>query len=434
MKTRLSMLAAAVAIVSCGDGGDSKYATTGSLGIPSSAVVGANLVFAAASVNGSPSTEPAEFGVLIDTGSPVVLIEPGLFGLPAPATADDVQTHIDLGFLKDGDTVVTIKKVPALQLSAAMMDEIGFGGILGGNVMRDFSIQLDYAAPMMTGFCLGCISQARDDVDSPGAAIPFTLRGGGRGPVPLTSTVQPTVSIPSTRVPVTVEIDGTSYPFILDTGASEVSVRTSVFDALTADGRSKLMGFPITTVMGDSGASVTRARSVTVGGESVANVPVMTIPGDDLLDGISKELDGSGRTQIDGLLGGSFLRNFLVTIDYPKGQLHLQRYATQTWQDEFQRVGIGLAQTPPHSLHTYAVGNIYAGTDASKKGLRVGTEIWSVDGKPLDALDPIEADATLDGTPGTSKTLEIANADDAATPMTVEVLVDDLIPAPPPAP
>jgi hypothetical protein len=163
----------------------------------------------------------------------VVLIDPGYFSLAAPATANDVQTHIDLGFLKDGGTVVTIKGVPALQLSAAMMDEIGFGGILGGNVMRDFSIQLDYAAPMMTGFCLGCTSQPRDDVESPGTAIPFTLRGGGRGPVPLTSKVQPTVSIPATRIPVTVDIDGTSYPFILDTGASEVSVRTSVFTAPT---------------------------------------------------------------------------------------------------------------------------------------------------------------------------------------------------------
>ena len=426
------MLAAALAIISCG-GGDSKYATTGMLGIPSSAVVGANLVFAAAAVNGSPENTSAEFGVLVDTGSPVVLVDPGYFSLPPPATADDVQTHVDLGFLKDGATVVTIKNVPALQLSAAMMDEIGFGGILGGNVMRDFSIQLDYAAPMMTGFCLGCTSAARDDVESPGTAIPFTLRGGGRGPVPLTATVQPYVTIPATRVPVTVDIDGTSYPFILDTGASEVSVRTSVFDALTADGRSKLMGFPITTVMGDSGASVTRARSVSVGGEAVPNVAVMTIPGDDLLDGISKELDSSGRTQIDGLLGGSFLRNFLVTIDYPKGRLHLQRYATQTWRDEFQRIAIGLAQAPASSIHTYAVGNIYAGTDAAQKGLRVGDQLWSVDGTSLDDLDPIAADALLDGTVGTSKTLVFSHADSPAAPVTKDVLVDDLIP-PPPAP
>lgn len=423
------MLAATLAIVSCGGSGDSKYETTGMLGIPSSAVVGANLIFAATAVNGNPETDPTEFGVLIDSGSPVVLIEPAKFSLPPPATPNDVQTHVDIGFLKDGDAVVTVKKVPALQLSAAMMDEIGFGGILGGNVMRDFSIQLDYAAPMMTGFCLGCTSQARDDVASPGTAIPFTLRGGGRGPVPLTSTVQPTVTIPPTRVPVTVDIDGTSYPFILDTGASEVSVRMSVFDALTADGRHKLTGFPITTVMGDSGASVTRAGMVTVGGEAVPNVPVMTIPGDELLNGISMELDSSGRTQIDGLLGGSFLRNFLVTVDYPKGKLHLQRYMTQTWKDEFVRVGIGLAQTAPNAAHVYAVGNVYAGTDAAIH-LQVGDEVWSIDGTSLDTLDPIAADALLDGANGDSKALVVSRAATPTVPVSVAVKVDDLIPAP----
>jgi hypothetical protein len=437
MKIRLSMsmlVSSVLAAAACG-GGDSKYAVTGTLGIPSSTVEGANLIFADAVIDGSPEVPGTEFGVLIDSGSPVVLIEPALFNLPDPATAADVQTHLDLGFVKDGSAVVTIKQIPALQLSAAMMDEIGFGGILGGNVMRDFAIQLDYAAPTMEGFCLGCTSGARDDVESPGASIPFALRGGGRGPVPLTSSVQPVVSIPATRIPVTVDIEGTSHPFILDTGASEVSVRTSVYDALVGDGRAQLTGFPITTVMGNSGASVTRARSITVGGETVAGAPVMTIPGDDLLDGISQELDSSGKTQIDGLLGGSFLRNFLVTVDYPKGQLHLQRYTVETWQDEFKRVGIGLAQTPANSKHWYAVGVVYPGTDAEQQGIRVGNEVWSIGDTPanlvsLDGLDPIAADNLLDGTVGTSKTLVIAGSDTSTTPKTLQVLVDDLIPAP----
>ncbi len=426
-------LALALAAASCG--GDAKYALTGTLGIPSSTVVGANLIFADASLNGSPAAPDVEFGVLIDSGSPVVLIDPSFFGLPGPATSADVQTHVDLGFLDKNQlpvvTIVTIKSIPALQLSAAMMDQIGFGGILGGDVMRDFSIQLDYAAPTMEGFCLGCVSGDRDDVASPGTSVSFALRGAGRGPVPLASNVNPEVDIPATRIPVTVEIDGVQHPFILDTGASEVSVRTSVFSDLTSDGRATLTGFPITTVTGDSGASVTRARTVTVGSETIPDVPVMTIPGDELLDGISNELDPSGKTQIDGLLGGSFLRNFLVTIDYPKGQLHLQQYDTQTWQDEFKRVGVGLAQTPPGSRHSYAIAVVYAGTDAQQKELQAGDEIWTIDDMSLDGVDSIAADAMLNGMPGTAKTLAISSSDSAQTPTTVEVLVDDLIPSPP---
>ncbi len=425
------------AAASCG-GGDPKYAVTGTLGIPSSTVGGANLIFAEASLNGSPANPTVEFGVLIDSGSPVVLIDPASFGLPGPATAADVPTHVDLGLLDVSDptqpptTVVTIKGIPALQLSAAMMDEIGFGGILGGDVMRDFSIQLDYAAPSpMKGFCLGCASGDRDDVASPGTVVSFGLRGGGRGPVPLASDVQPYVTIPATRIPVTVDIEGVQHPFILDTGASEVSVRSSVFTDLTSDGRATLTGFPITTVTGDSGASVTRAKTVTVGNETIADVPVMTIPGDELLNGISQELDSSGKTQIDGLLGGSFLRNFLVTVDYPKGQLHLQQYKTQTWQDEFKRVGVGLGATAPGSHHSYAVGVVYAGSDAEQKGIRAGDEIWSIDGMSLDGLDPIIADSALNGTPRTTKTIVYSITDNATTPTSVDVLVDDLIPSPP---
>jgi len=422
------MLLAALSMASCG-GGDSKYAVTGTLGIPSSTVVGANLIFAEASLNGSLAQPDGEFGVLIDSGSPVVLLDPSHFGQPGPATANDVKVNVDLGFVKDGSTIVTIKGIPALALSAAMMDEIGFGGILGGNVMRDFSIQLDYAAPTMEGFCLGCVSGPRDDVASPGTAVPFTLRGGGTGPVPLASNVQPTVTIPPTRIPVTVDIEGVQHPFILDTGASEVSVRTSVFADMTSDGRPTLTGFPITTVTGDSGASVARAKALTVGGGMVAEVAVMTIPGDELLDGISQELDRSGKTQIDGLLGGSFLRNFLVTIDYPKGQLHLQRYNTPTFQDEFKRVAIELGGTPAGSRHSYGVGVVYPGTDAEQKGIRVNNEVWSIDGVSLDGMDAIQADALLNGTPGTTKTLAISNSDSAATPVNVQVLVEDLIPS-----
>lgn len=432
MKRPVSMLLAALAVASCG-GGDSApcpsmmatYAVTGTLGIPSSTVVGANLIFAETSLNGSYAEADGQFGVLIDTGSPVVLIDPSHFGQPGPVTADEVKVTVDLGFVKDGSTVVTIKSIPALALSAALMDELGYGGILGGDVMRDFSIQLDYAAPTMEGFCLGCVSGPRDDVASPGATLSFALRGGGTGPVPLGNNVQPTVMIPPTRIPVTVDIEGVPHLFILDTGASEVSIRTSVFTALTSDGRPVLSDFPITTVTGDSGASVARAKQLTVAGEVVTDVPVMTIPGDALLNGIGQELDRSGKTQLDGLLGGSFLRNFLVTIDYPNGQLHLQRYTTQTWQDEFKRVGIELG---PGSQHSYGVAVVYAGTDAAQKGIPVRDDVWSIDGMPLDGMDAIQADALLNGTPGTTKTLAISNPG-APKATTVQVLVDDLIPS-----
>jgi hypothetical protein len=420
------MLALALATATaCGGGGaPPKYAITGTLGIPSSAVVGSNLIFADAAINGSPQHSSA--GLVIDSGSPVVLLDPTFFGLPAPATASDVLANVDLGLMRDGAVVVTVQQIPVVQLSAAMMDENGLAGILGGNVLRQFSVQLDYAAPMGYGLCLGCTAAARDDVAAD-AAIPFNLRGGlSDRPLILSPSAKPTISTPATRVPVTVTIEGTDYPFILDTGASEVSMVGSALDALMADGRPRLTDFPITTVTGSSGATVTRAKSISVGGQVVTDVPVMADSNiDGILGGISQEVG----SQIEGLLGGSFLRNFLVTVDYPGGRLHLQPYTTQTWHDEFKRVGIALAQTPSTSQHWYAVGFVYPGTDAAAKGILQGNLVLSIDGTSLDGIDPIAADQLLDGTVGTTKSLVIADSN-TATPVTVQVLVDDLIPSP----
>ncbi|HZL17373.1 MAG TPA: hypothetical protein VFG23_06480, partial [Polyangia bacterium] len=182
-----------------GSGGGSipKYSTMGMLGNPSSTVVGTNLVFIDAALNGMDELFPdLNFDVLIDTGSPTVLIDPSFFyQTPPTVTGANILTTINLSLLdNNGTPVVTLDNIPALQLSSAMMDEIGLGGILGGNVMRQFSVQLDYAEPMMHGFCLGCTSGPRDDVESPGAAIPFALEGGSGGhpsEVALTSTLMP---------------------------------------------------------------------------------------------------------------------------------------------------------------------------------------------------------------------------------------------------
>jgi len=148
----------------------------GTLGEPSTALIAGNLIFVNASMN-TMGEDPGSFGMLIDSGSPVVLIDPSLFGATPPTAAAQISTMVDLGLLDaSGQPVVVIDNAPVLQVSNAMMDALGFGGILGGNVMRQFSVQLDYSAPMMEGFCLGCTaSTTRTDVQQPGGVVPFTL-------------------------------------------------------------------------------------------------------------------------------------------------------------------------------------------------------------------------------------------------------------------
>ena len=430
------------ATVSCGSSGSSNtgpsLTTMGTLGEPSAALIAGNLIFVSASMN-SMDEDPGSFGMLIDSGSPVVLIDPSLFGTTPPTTAAQIPTTVNLGLLDTaGQPVVIIDNAKVLQVSNAMMDALGFGGILGGNVMRQFSVQLDYAAPMMQGFCLGCTASTdRTDVQLPGDVVPFTLRGGGNSPVTLGTDSQgnsinsPVVSIPPTRIPVTVTIDGNDHSCIVDTGATEVSLRSTVFDQLVSDGRAQLVsGIAIMTIAGASNASLTRAKTITVGASTVADVPVMTImstPADQLLNGISNELG----TQIDCLLGGSYLRNFLVSIDYPNEQLHLQPYLTPPIPDEFRRVGITIGLDG--SGRNFVVSSVYPNTDAAAKGIKVNDEIVAVDGTLLANVGFVaDADQLLDGTPGTSKTLTFGGkttVSSLANAM-VSVLVDDLIPNP----
>src|SRR5262249_60018476 len=112
---------------------------------------------------------------------------------------------------------------------------------------------------------------------------------------------------------------------------------------------------------------------------------------DQLLDAIQMEM----RQPVDGLLGGNFLREFMVTIEYPKGTLHLQRYTNAAVVDEFKRVGIEVGPALATSSHRYAVGVVYPNTDAAAKGLLPHDELLSIDGLALDGVDSVAADHQL---------------------------------------
>ncbi len=409
----------------------------GMLGQPSTTMISDNLIFLSASLNGM-AEDPGRFGMLVDSGSPVVLIDPALFGGTPPGSTAEIPTTINLGLLNaSGQPVVIIDDAPVLQVSTAMMDALGLGGVLGGQVMRQFSVQLDYAAPMMEGFCLGCTAGPRDDVQSPGGVVPFTLKGGGNTTVTLGRTTQgmdidsPKVNIPPTRIPVTVAIDGTNHLCIVDTGATAVSLRSTVYTSLISDGRAQLTsGVAIMTVGGVSNASVTRAKTITVGGVTVDDAPVITImstPPDGLLESIGSEIG----SQVDCLLGGTFLRNFLVTIDYPAGQLHLEPYNTPPIPDEFRRVGftLGLDVTGAN----FIVESVYPNTDAAAKKVMTNDQVVAVDGTALASGGNVSsADALLDGAPGTSKAITFGanTGDPSLAGQTVSIMVDDLIPNP----
>ena len=95
---------------------------------------------------------------------------------------------------------------------------------------------------------------------------------------------------------------------ILDTGASDVTVRPDVFDRLDIV---PIRNRPLVTASEQTTAPVGQVERISVGsGCACANVQVISTP-------LPAALPA------EGLLGASFLRNFSVTLDYGAGKLEL---------------------------------------------------------------------------------------------------------------
>src|SRR6478609_4490245 len=205
-----AFVAALAAAVGCGGVGSSEpdagFTTMGMPGVPSPTRVGANLVFADVAVDGKTG---GRLGV--DTGAPIMLVDATKYpGLTLP---DQTEVTVDITV---GDLTIDGVSIVPMAFGAGM-DPLNFAGLLGGNVMRQFMVRFDYAHPDHA-FRLGMppMEMATDGVETPGNSANFTLEGGGLGRVGDGGVV----SFPATRIPIQVEIDGVTHPFVLDSGAS----------------------------------------------------------------------------------------------------------------------------------------------------------------------------------------------------------------------
>lgn len=111
-------------------------------------------------------------------------------------------------------------------------------------------------------------------------------------------------------VPALIENQGRSLylPMIVDSGASYLTVRPDVFDQL---GITPIREAPLVTASQRAVAPLGQVDKVTVGSRCFAvNVEMISIR-------FPEDLPA------EGLLGASFLRHFLVSMDYEKRKLEL---------------------------------------------------------------------------------------------------------------
>jgi hypothetical protein len=220
---------------------------------------------------------------------------------------------------------------------------------------------------------------------------------------------------------VQVSLEGTLYSMIVDTGASLTTVSQAAFTALTADGRTQLMTAGIETTSGTSTASITRAASVAVASATVDSVVISHDTSFDTnLAAISTDV---GHT-IDGSLGGTFLHDFFVTIDYPKTTLHLARYTDLGFAiDQAEAIGIELNQ----------VGGTFSVSAVSPKaggmGIAAGDVVTSIDGVELGELALAQANVLLYGKVGSTKSVSFGEATSVAN-QTLTLTVEEFLPLP----
>jgi predicted aspartyl protease len=252
------------------------------------------------SVDGTPAMQ-----FILDTGAPLTLVDPTRFtNIGAQNGAGQVAT-LDVGSVH----VENVEIVAASPCGAMTCAGARAAGLLGGNVLIDFAVTIDYGQATAA-----FNSVAPTIAGTLPVIVPFALQGGGLSNVP--GFTDP-VTVPPTRIAVDVAIEGTVYPFVLDTGSSAVVLRPELYDSLVADGRPQ-SSIDVSTVSGTKNEPTTTLRTVALSTAAQSNIAAVRSPVD--LDVLSREV---GHT-IQGLLGGSYLSRYLVTLDYPGRQLALR--------------------------------------------------------------------------------------------------------------
>ncbi|HEU5058794.1 MAG TPA: aspartyl protease family protein [Kofleriaceae bacterium] len=401
----MRVLVAAVMVAACG--GDDSLEWGGTAGRATAASFAGWVPSVSATASGAGGT------LLLDSGAPLTLLDNDHFGALA-----DGEHEVDLAF---GEL-----RFPALPVLA--FDVINYqqsrqpplDGLIGGDLLGSFSVSLDYAGGRVwLDDQDSALPDGADDGALDGALeIDASIEGGGVIGVP-----GATREVGATRFLVEAEVEDLDEPFwvLVDTGASSVVLANEVLDLLVTEGRPRLDGVIVGTAAGAQVAHYTRVWSMRLGAAEQESVPVLVLPDDQIFRSVSDEV---GR-KVLAVVGGTYLRWFLSTLDYPGGRLVLRPYRETSHIDADEFVGVGFEMDP--SANLWRVSRVYPGTDAASEGLAVGEVVHSLAGTDIAGLGPAEVDEVVAGF-GLGDELPVGVERDGA--MTeVLISVEDLLPA-----
>lgn len=245
-------------------------------------------------------------------------------------------------------------------------------GFIGGRYLSDHVVTYDYLNGVLS-------------LDGP------PLAGG----VVLPMQIHPQSAFPRVEL----AIDGETYGFLLDTGASFTMLSRAVVDPLRtkhpdwayrdgAYGPANMQGGP------ETGGAMMRLRDMRWGGIALGDVDVVTRPKGTFEGYMSTRTAGP----IVGALGGNVLRNVAARLDYARATVTV-RYERRPWRDELTVVPLIIE---PRDDGTFAISG---GTAAD--GLR-GKQLVSVDRHPVAGLTLDDVQQLLRGRAGAKRSIEVA--------------------------
>jgi clan AA aspartic protease (TIGR02281 family) len=317
---------------------------------------------------------------IVDTGSPVTLLNSASFGHGEDYSASgttDLQAF-NLGF-------TAVPTVTYAAFGADACGDLTLAGIVGGDLLQFYALTVDYlGAALFLWDGLGGSPDIGQDV-APATTVKVHLEGGGRANV-----VGIVVNLPPTRLVVDGTLEETDAAFLVDTGASMVTLPQSVFDTLGSQDRPRIADVPVQTVYGESTGFIVRLRSLSVGEVTQTDVPAFVTPDATLFNDISREV---GIT-IRALVGGTFLRQYQTTIRYGAHRLDFASYNNPVHVNPREFIGPGFDLGEGCDGGIYVV-RVFAGTSAADQGIQPGYQLTAVDTQPVAGLTIDEVDRLM---------------------------------------
>lgn len=254
-------------------------------------------------------------------------------------------------------------------------------GLLPARVLRHYDVIFDYPGRRFT------------------LAKAGTFKPEG---VKIAAPISPDLAFPRVEV----QIGGSIYGFLLDTGASFTMISRTALDQWTKDNPMwpKAVGaIGFANMLGgakENEALMLRISELRIGSLVVKQPAAVSRP-----EGtFEKRMSGMMTAPIIGSLGGNVLRDFRVSIDYQNGFAYFEPSATSSEAD-LTSIGLVLAGGPKGSLVITGISS-NASADVTTS-VRAGDKLLAVDDASLSGRPLATAAEALQGRPESTKRLTL---------------------------